>query len=201
MKGLRELSGVGTIGAIGLLGALAGCPGNPDVQRCTADSQCVRSEGYARCNTELEVCIAAECLQANHCEIGEYCNENYNCIPGCAGDDDCRAGSTCNVSTHACEAYGCRSSQLDCPAAHHCDEGSGQCVRDTSGLCNSCDGAWTLCSGQSECFLLDDTDNGYCLPACATTADCPGGFSCSPSSAGGSYCVGPCPYYLENGWL
>lgn len=184
-----------------LLLAALGCTPNPEARPCGSNADCVREVGYARCNTELEVCIEVECLQASHCEIGNYCNENNNCIPGCATDEDCRAGQTCDTTTHACSDYGCRSSQLDCQAGYRCDEATGVCNRDTSGLCGTCDGVWEVCSGQSGCFLLDDTDMGYCLPPCNGTGDCPAGFQCSPSSGGGNYCVGPCPYYLENGWL
>ncbi|MCO4745298.1 MAG: hypothetical protein KC912_10965 [Proteobacteria bacterium] len=193
-------------------GTQAGCSDNGD---CGDLEVCVRANP-----SRPGVCADVDCVTSEHCDLGSYCAApNYECTPGCDGDSDCRAGQTCNAATHACEAYGCRDTDLDCNYGEFCVDGT--CIADTAPHCEpgcssdaecgaggqclgwssngqSCIGFPGECGAGADCYCTDESctvtecfDN-RCLVGCAVATDCPRGYDCRPDL--GNVCLGDCDY-------
>jgi hypothetical protein len=118
----------------------------------------------------------------------------------------CPAGMICNLATNQCEyppdavnvpdtsmaevtpeaqpdtsdvvdvtqePMACRSLGCTCSGAVDCDS-------------NICADAITVTSG-----LYGEVNHGFCIQPCCTSTDCPGGFVCFATAAGGNYCIQP----------
>ncbi len=164
-------------------------------------------EGIAICN-EAGRCEAVECLDSSQCNLGYTCDDAGTCIQGCGTDDDCLAGETCNANG-TCQAYGCRSTTLDCGYGQRCDAGTGTCVVDALPHCDTCTSdyysdscqltapdAVCACFGEfqgSECI-----GGQYCLVDCDATASepCPRGYQCAQafSDVAQTYCLADCDF-------
>ncbi len=202
-----------TIGIASAFAYAVAC-GPTSVQRtCNDNSDCLTfptETGFAAC-TEITAeggeCAPVQCLANEHCDIGNYCNDNFNCVPGCSTDLDCRAGESCDLDTRACFEYGCRSSRLDCNVLEECNVSSGQCQLPSTQHCKECDvgifGGIT-CPGNGECFAFDQAQQDlYCLFPCTTQEQCPAGFTCSDPTGGNGtkYCSGACAQLDDDGQL
>ncbi len=184
---------------------LACSAGTTEVPECIDHGEC--AEGQA---CIADVCLDVDCMASAECDIGQYCNpETFACIDGCLADDDCKAGETCQTDTRTCEAYGCRSTELDCPAGSNCDEVTGECNPvDICGSCNvnnvnSCQGGP---GNKQYCLPYDDMTEGNCYNECGQGGDCPSGFTCIPDVMisllqYADICYADCPWLMENGYL
>lgn len=161
---------------------LTSCSGGSNL-RCVDDGDC---DGIAVCN-EVGLCQQVECTMPEHCNLGYTCGDENSCVTGCSGDDDCFAGETCG-SSGQCEAYGCRSTQLDCALGETCNTATGQCEVDPDPHCEqgcTATAFGNTCEQQSpgaECACFDeDCIDTYCLVTCnPNDADpCPRGYSCA----------------------
>jgi hypothetical protein len=168
---------------------------------CTDHSQC----GEMQACIEF-ACTDVECLASSDCALHNYCDKDddkFLCTEGCESDEDCIAGEKCNVN-NVCEEYGCRSTELDCPVGHVCNEASGDC-QAINGLCNeTCDvyDTWGGCSGNNTCEVSDWGDE------CNADRDCDQGFNCDMFLASHDECEtnNDCPddsecYGAVPGWL
>lgn len=110
-----------------------------------------------------------------------YCGNPDDCAAGetCAPSGVCTAGDCAMVGCiygYACGADGtCRSSN---PAA--CSEdldcsGFGAGYRCVSGICTA---PADQCSDQTQCPPANKCADGKCTAACASDAECPGGYTC-----------------------
>jgi len=161
----------------------------------------------ADCTTEedkLEACLDArcepvECLSSADCEIGTICDVeggDYRCEAGCQSDGDCLAGFHCEEGS--CNAYGCRSTLLDCAFGEVCNETSGACEPSGGRHCAECslaDNEWndggttTTCDdvllasaecGGSGSFCMNWYEGTpTCYVGCEDQSECPGGYQCS----------------------
>jgi hypothetical protein len=150
-------------------------------QQCLYTSDC--PEGNI-C-TETGVCAVAECADNSQCGIGSYCGDSHVCTAGCSEDLDCDAGKTCNVETHECNAYGCRTTQLDCALGQFCDTDSGQCLDDERGHCDVCDATAinpNCAQGQGTCVVWDIGD------PCNNDNQCDTDWTCDPFDLFSSSC-------------
>ncbi len=150
-----------------LFALLMGCGSSG--QQCLYTSDC--GEGFI-CS-ETGICIVAECVNNSQCGIGSYCGSGNVCTAGCSEDLDCEAGKTCNVETHECAAYGCRSTELDCALGQYCEASTGECKDDTRGHCTICDidGGNNQCGGGT-CFVWDVFGNCNSDNQCADNETC-----------------------------
>lgn len=159
-----------------------------DASECGGDSDQLQAcvEGY---------CQDVECLSTSDCPIETVCdveNLDFECEPGCNTDLDCPAGKTCDDGE--CEAYGCRSSLLDCDRGEFCNEETHECEQAEGAYCVECspgDNEWDPGEPNTVCddvLLWHDFCEGYCVAwyygtpvcmvACEEQEDCPAGYSC-----------------------
>src|SRR6185369_3237220 len=101
-------------------GGFAGCVTcREQSDECQQDSDCT-SRGEGMICEEIEI-AGPECL----------CFRTRLCIPGCAGDTDCKVGQQCNAAAH-CIDRPCQADR-DCPTHFHCYTGgvavNGTCAR------------------------------------------------------------------------
>jgi hypothetical protein len=138
-------------------------------QQCLYTSDC--GDGFV-CD-ETGTCSVAECANNTQCGIGTYCNGDNVCTSGCSEDLDCEAGTTCNVEAHQCEAYGCRTTELDCALGQYCDTSTGECLDDERGHCNVCDvdGGNNQCDAGT-CVIWDVFDTCNNDNQCGTDETC-----------------------------
>lgn len=183
------------------LGLIA-CGGDP-APECIDNGQC---DEFQACIED--VCVDVECLGSAICDIGEYCNDKtYTCVDGCLEDADCMAGETCDPDTRTCEAYGCRSTELDCGVGTECNVATGEC--EAVNACNSCNANnVNSCVGQGTqyCLVWDDPSEGWCFPECGADFACPSGFSCYKNAQVSLFdtanvCIADCPWLKDNGYL
>ena len=180
--------------AIVMLGMFAAC-GHTD--ECVDLGDCGNLE-----ICDLGACLSVECVLTADCGIDAYCEQTgFTCETGCESDDDCVAGEDCVDATHACTAYGCRSTALDCAVGQECELATGTCYDSPS--CETCSGADSPECGTGACvdFEPDDAGGDYCLTPCLVVDDpeqCPRGLECRDlSGAGDLYCYADCPALLE----
>ena len=111
---------------------------------------------------ETKECVDVDCLSSTDCAFQQYCTSEFECVPGCEQDSDCKAGEQCNSTTGACEAYGCRSTELDCNIGEICNVPTGTCVADTTQRCTLCSSDQVYYSPPSNGICLVDTYGGSC---------------------------------------
>jgi len=143
------------LGAAGL--SVTACSVAPKTS-CTSNGECAEKQ---ICSDE-GVCEDVGCTVSAECGINQYCNASYECAPGCGDDADCVAGQICNPSTKACEAYGCRDTQLDCNYGEFCDPTTRSCFAADQDLCGSCNPNNAGSCGNGACYVnevLDRTCN------------------------------------------
>ncbi|MFH1469150.1 MAG: hypothetical protein ABIO70_32480 [Pseudomonadota bacterium] len=122
-------------------------------------------------------CEDVQCLVSADCPLHSFCTveaQTYTCREGCSSNDDCMAGENCDSDSHSCVAYGCRSTELDCPVGSTCNTATGQCT-DVAGLCTtSCDvGSMSdTCGGSASCQV------GETAGECTRDRDCDTGYLC-----------------------
>jgi len=143
---------------------------------CEDNEDC--PEETPRCETSTGLCFLPGCVDDAGCSPPETVCEDFSCVPGCEGHEDCAAAERCDLVDEGhlnhCEPRDCLS-DADCTAA-------GQ-VCDTDGL-------------------ADPRGGGYCTAGCATAYDCgqdgydcdAGTGRCSPHDYGdiGADCAGGC---------
>lgn len=186
-----------TLALVGLLIVACGQTRRGGGTACFDATECSSESG------ELETCIdgyckAVECLSSSDCPLDNICDvedDDYECKEGCNADSDCRAGKTCDDGQ--CQEYGCRSTVLDCPRGHFCDEDSGDCYEAEGAYCTECnlaDNDWDLgettacddqllgndfCGGDgSYCVNFVEVGTPTCFVSCDQQEDCPAGYTC-----------------------
>ena len=127
----------------------------------------------------------------------------FTCTPG---TDSCPAGMVCDPGSHQCVSVG-DGAPLDAPS----DQPIGSDVNDTGPTDvvvdnpTSCRHDGCPCGGASECdsHICGDQltlttplwtqlgSHGVCVDTCCTSSDCPTGYVCFATGAGGNYCVDP----------
>ena len=137
-----------------------------------------------------DTCKVAECTDSVECEMEQYCNAAFSCVPGCNADSDCSAGFECDTTSNTCVEYGCRDTDLDCNYGEICDTTSGTCNYDDRGHCETCSITQpNSCGGNAECVAFSSTP-------CQTTADCEQGEICDQFTTGrychADYCLIKC---------
>ena len=87
---------------------------NPSAgEPCFDQSHCSGDAGFLRACID-QYCQPVGCLSSADCSLGFVCDvedDLYQCLPGCAGNYDCPAGSNCEQGQ--CVEYGCRTTELD----------------------------------------------------------------------------------------
>lgn len=176
---------------------------------CIDDGDC---EGTSVCDQTTSSCREVGCLNSSECPLGNHCDESiHTCLTGCAEDDDCLAGETCGA-TGQCEAYGCRTTELDCHYGEICDatstciDASGHHCEELPSYVEELDCMYTW-GGVPACFgeIVNNTCQGstYCLlPCTAGGEECPRGTDCYAPFQGDSrtFCTGDCPFLNDNGF-
>lgn len=181
---------------------------NPEKWDCVDNSECGEMQ---ICTEEAHECIDVECLASSDCDLQHYCDvgDTYTCVQGCETDDDCAAGEEC-TDAQTCEAYGCRSTTLDCEVGTVCNESTGECEVYDESLCQeTCDvyGRGSSCSPGTSCQAVSitdtcmgpsdcDQDAGYACDQfytssdyCYSNQDCPDGSTCDMSLYVMGFCV------------
>lgn len=175
------------------LGALASCSKAP---QCVDNGQCGDMQACIE-----EECVQVECLASAQCGLEQFCDvqRDYTCKSGCEHNTDCQAGFDCNPDSHQCEAYGCRSTDLDCGYGEVCDESSGECKRAQGDHCKTCsDPYFGSGCNKGTCYLFDEESfASYCVVDCNPSQEdaCPRGYECvDVLGDGASYgCFAWCP--------
>ncbi|MBL8616932.1 MAG: hypothetical protein JNM72_15085 [Deltaproteobacteria bacterium] len=152
---------------LSLLGLAAGCTALPSAKTCESNSECGSNEACID-----GACAEVQCRTNDHCAIKHYCTDKGECAPGCAGDDDCFAGQTCDLATNTCERRGCRDTQLDCGYNEFCDQTTGECVPSGLDVCSSCNPEAASCGGGGACFPSEEQGT------CSASFTCPSGQGC-----------------------
>src|SRR6185369_14161644 len=132
-----------------------------------------------------EPCQAdADCGAGRRCRLGA-------CAPECRDDVDCPAGQACTAEGRCAEPPQCMKA-ADCASGFTCAEGKCLCLRDAacaageaclSGAC----GPMPACAQDADCAAYGRTcepNQGICLVACTTLADCPAGTYCTAQQGG-----------------
>jgi hypothetical protein len=128
----------------------------------------------------------------------------YSCGPG---SDSCPPGMICDPATQQCVAPGGDSAPPPdgSPDNFVADTGiDNVTMMDVVQETSSCKSLNCPCSGPSDCTssvcadqvsvtpqLWSAVGHGFCTQACCTSSDCPTGFVCFGTAAGGNYCVNP----------
>ncbi len=196
------------------------CTSGPPNDYCEVDGDCLALDGFEVCELAVNRCVAVDCLEDSHCEIGTYCGENNFCIPGCATDIDCFADQHCDSENRACITDGCTDSQIDCAYGEFCQD-SGECefVPAEPG-CQTCTpDPWGFdlqgsCPSGGKCLSFNPVEGfeqyeneSYCFFDCHGGGDnaCPRGYECQTQDFDGtgeqSVCVAYCPVLYELGVL
>lgn len=180
---------------------IAGCParGVDPGESCLDAAECTVDEGQLAACVDRR-CREVDCLSSADCTLGSYCSledDDFECLEGCQGDLDCVAGESCSDEGQ-CEAYGCRSTNLDCALGEVCNADSGECEVPDGAFCNLCDfanttwddqGTFSICDDEfighstcggtgAMCLTIVDGGPNTCLPACRGPEDCPRGHVC-----------------------
>ncbi|MEL6184614.1 MAG: hypothetical protein AAFU79_08325 [Myxococcota bacterium] len=153
---------------------------NTATGRCQPDGRC---RDDADCGPPDLVCEAGQCVGGCGAAIGIRCGAGETCSADtgrceapvtCTGDLDCAPPSTiCDPSTLTC-APGCAST--GCPGGETCDAASGRCQGAGAGLNAPC--ARNSDCGSGVCFDFGVGIGSLCVQACASSGDCPSGFTC-----------------------
>jgi hypothetical protein len=155
-----------------------GIPQGICIHGCTRDDEC--DEGYA-CITDgggVGVCYK-ECRFIEDCPPFNTCGPVFDgmpaiCRPLCQADADCRGGA-CDVWTGSCGAMSDPSlGGIGAPCSDPSECRGNVCL--SGGFCSvDCSIYRQLCPGDAICIddLVRD-DDGTCIPACETDADCAG---------------------------
>ena len=173
-----------------ILGLAACDEGSSSNAECTDNGHCAEMQ-----ICQDEVCVDVECLDSSQCDIHQYCNTQpgkYVCTAGCEADDDCQAGESCNVGTHECATYGCRTTTLDCPAGYVCNQGTGECELYDAGLCkDTCD----IGATQDGCDNLSTCESVQYVEGCSRDQDCETGWHCDMYLTSDTFCwtANDCP--------
>lgn len=156
---------------------------------CAGVQTCSLASGWSLCSAvpaSIEVCD----YQDNNCDglvdEGFIINGGYTTAQHCgACNQDCslvfpNAITTCNgeLDTPQCVLVNCE--------AGYALLGESQCVPASVGLCDPCTTDENCVLDGSVCMEVGDSN--YCGTPCQTTADCPGGFSCTTVEAGVPQC-------------
>lgn len=133
---------------------------------CTSRADC--PEGQI-CNIVAGRCVAPPetCTLDTDCPAGKVCAADGSCITGCANNDECEAGTFCNMDTRICDP-GCRADE-DCSEDQTCND-ENVCVCDPN-----------KCQVGEVC----DSDNIACIENVVESCDdldCPDGSVCNPDT-------------------
>ena len=186
---------------IAWLALLLACQPTATNPQCVDDGNCGDSQ---ICNVDRGVCVDVECRDSLKCGVEEFCDTtDHTCKTGCSTNDDCYAGENCNVDSHDCEAYECRSTTLDCALGEKCNADSGECEDGMGRSCDTCSD-WiggTGCGNNALCVLFQGADQPWCVEECnpGIPDSCARGFDCYDYSGYSDYgCVAWCPTVEAN---
>ena len=141
-------------------------------------------------------CLEAQCFSSGDCLLEEFCNEAYQCVPGCTQDTDCISGDICQENV--CVEQGCRDTELDCSIAEYCDTSSGECYKDSFDHCDSCSFTeWQSTIPGGECVVFGYDENRYCNwndatqsgSGCSSTETCLPVYLLDPFATSGGFCA------------
>jgi hypothetical protein len=178
-----------------ILAVAAACSGpGTEGDACGGSSDC----GDGQVCVEGE-CLTVDCSSSADCDVHQYCNQAFSCADGCAEDTDCQAGEVCNPANQ-CEAYGCRTTELDCDYGETCDLTTGQCYTDWD-YCRTCNpNNSNSCGNGAMCAPYGDENVGYCWKQCQSADDCARGFVCYDAGSM-KVCVGDCDWMTDEGYF
>ena len=146
------------------LGLATGCP---TTFECDENTAC----GFGE-TCQGGVCVETRCASSAQCPMESYCL-NGECLPGCAQDDDCYPGSSCDLDLRTCAEDACVDTEVDCGYREFCNTATGDCYDAGEQYCKFCD-------EDSECGEGNYCYGHYCGVDCSDGQECPGGFECFP---------------------
>lgn len=189
-----------------LVTLFSGCSGDDEQTReCTTRTDCAEGE---RCNDDGKCTTEPlACTVSTDCDFGDYCVDakctdatcaqdadctnavcvNDLCRPGCANDEACGDGQTCNPLTRICETAGCTTGS--CAQFQTCepqDDGPSKC--EYNGDCNND----AVCAAYAQ--QINDGNDYICSvaeekcvirPECGSDNDCVVGEICEPRASDG----------------
>jgi len=126
----------------------------------------------------------------------------------CEADDGCPAGMVCNLATHSCvypgDAIGPPDVTTNDVTSEQPASEAGDVATDPTSEPTSCRSLGCTCAGDLDCDsqicadqltvtagLYNEVGHGFCIQPCCTSSDCPSGFVCFGTGAGGNYCIDP----------
>jgi len=184
-----------------LLSALAGLfvLGFATVSSC-GPSPCESNEecGAGSVCTDTGACQVISCTSSLDCPIESWCDASTGqCSAGCLNDRDCLPTHACDQEQLSCIETGCRSTELDCDIGQFCNAVSGQCVDASDLYCKECETSNDCLSDNNRCVIMPGSSQTYCAVDCASTGECPRGYSCvrirGPGDVTVGYgCIAPC---------
>ncbi len=126
---------------------------------CASDDDCADDPQNPVCDTNSGECVP--CTPANDvCEVGQYCDENNDCVVGCLEDLDCPDGLVCDTNDNVCT--GCVA-DMNCPLGSICD--AGDCVPGCTDQ-QPCQNGFSCCGGECEDLTNDPNNCGNCGMVC-----------------------------------
>lgn len=153
---------------------------NTATGRCQPDGRC---RADADCGPPDQICEAGQCVGGCAAPIGIRCGPGESCDASsgrceaptsCSGDVDCAPPSTiCDVDTLTCSP-GCGTT--GCASGQSCDASSGRCL--SSGVTLNAPCARNSDCDSGVCFDFGAGIGSLCVQACASSNDCPSGFTC-----------------------
>lgn len=167
-----------------LIGLLACTPTPTGESKVSSGLTCVNSSDCLTGELCVEAsCQAVECATSLDCDLEQFCNGDYECRDGCAEDEDCFAGDSCNTDTKECESYGCRDTVLDCGIGEFCNPMTAECFTDSRGHCTSYCSWNDLVYGTTsyECVNFDSGTGSCSTDINGNQSGCSGGSVCYPN--------------------
>jgi len=140
------------------------------------------------CDPGLKECVECDPTPtADKCPGLSFCNEKFQCTPGCKTNDDCMkfapGSPTCAVDRHQCVIC---VLDTDCPSGQKCGE-SGTCAKTCTNGQSDCAGGSTCCGQLCIDPATDRFNCGGCNTRCTVTNGTP---TCAGSTCGANCSTG-----------
>ncbi|MBN2575413.1 MAG: hypothetical protein JXP73_12690 [Deltaproteobacteria bacterium] len=162
------------------------CSGNCATTTCPQGLCLTLADGRSYC--------VSECAGDGDCRAGYVCSAGVGaCLPDCRLGWSCGSFLVCDMATGACTlpmpVSGNTSLGSACTINLEC--ATGMCIPErsgngtvawTGGLCSQ-ECASAACPAGSACAPMED-GSAYCVPVCASPADCRAGYVCDVEIAG-----------------
>ena len=123
-----------------------------------------------------------DCSPTNdHCPSGQYCDEHYECAPGCKNDTTSCASGVCG------EDHNCKRciNDSECTPEYICSSGecTAACTAEQEGTSTGCGSGMICCSQRCSNLMVDSQNCGACGQACGSGQFC-GRTTCADNAPG-----------------